>query len=204
MFDPDNSYREQRRNYRDARRYNRYRNPMRGLGAGLFLIALIIAFAVNKSLPSIGFLPILFIGLAFLSLFGAASSGNRNAIYGGFNGFIWMLGLALCFWIGFWPWILLPVAATMIAGALFNPFTMSRFQGNFQNQSQQQGQFQQTPPQQEMPNYQSQETPGYQPYQQGYQPPSYPGAQHQTPKQEYEQPMVQYPEQQQELPPIQQ
>ncbi len=214
MYDSDTSYREQRRYYRDMRRYHRYRNPLRGLATGLFLIALIIGIAFS----GIGFLPMLFVGLAFLSLFGSASSLNRHGIYGGLNGFIWMLGLALCFWIGFWPWILLPVAVTMILGSLYRPMMAGLSGAGFIPASQMQQQpYQQTVnaqsyPPQEQPGYQegyqgaAYQQPGYQgapqqppaAYQEGGQQPAY----HQEPRQHYEQPQVQYPEQ--ELPPMQQ
>lgn len=192
MFDPNNSNREQRR-------YYRYRNQMRGLGTGFFLLVLFIAFLVNQNFSGIGFLPILFAGLALISLFGGTSSMRRYGVYGGLNGFIWLLGLAICFQIGFWPWILLPVALTLIAGAIFNPFTMGSFAARNQANAQRQ---EQPPYQQPLPQ---EETPAYQPYQQGYQPPYPSNYQEPAPKQEYEQPLIQYPEQQQQqLPPMQQ
>jgi hypothetical protein len=207
MYDPFDA-RAARRAARAQRRYYRYSNPLRGLAGGIFLIALIIGFAIQGSWSS-GFLVLLFIGLAFCSLFSSISTLNPRGIYGGIQGFIWMLGLALCFAIGFWPWILLPVAVTMILGALFNPITMGLaglgFLAATQMQQPQPQQYQQTP----------QGQPGYQSYQQGYQ--STPAQPQQTyqeggqqysynpqPKQEYEQPQVQYPQQQQELPPMEQ
>src|SRR6266550_2222361 len=105
------------------RRMNRYRNPMRGLATGIFFIFLAFAFYFSKSFDSHLFLPILFAGLAFCCLFGAASSGDPRGIYGGLYPFVWLLGLALCFLIGFWPWILLPIGVSMILGALYNPIT---------------------------------------------------------------------------------
>ena len=210
MYDPYNSRearRAQRRYYRDQRRFYRYSNPMRGLAGGIVILALIIAFSVNGTWNG-AFLPILFVGLAFCALFGSISSGNRQGIYGGFMGFIWLLGLALCFVIGFWPWILLPVAISIILGSLFNPIMagLNSFAGP--------AQWQQAPPPPYQQPYQSQEQPGgYTPYQQGY-PAAPPQATYQEgeqehsydnqPKQQYEQPQVQYPEQEQELPPMQQ
>jgi hypothetical protein len=201
MYDPyqdRQARRAQRRYNREARHYYRYQNPLRGLAGGLFLIALIIAFAFNGVWGSIGFLPILFVGLAFLSLFGSISTMSRNGIYGGFYGFIWMLGLALCFVIGFWPWILLPVAVTMILGALFKPI-MGGLAGvswmgaqQMQQQPNQQAPYQQPYPQQEQPSYQ-----------QGYQGAS--AQPHEAYQEDNEQPLAQYPEQrQQELPPMEQ
>src|SRR5205823_12583324 len=106
------------------RRMNRYRNPMRGLATGIFFIFLAFAIYFSNTFHSHLFLPILFAGLAFCCLFGAASSGNPRGIYGGLYPFVWLLGLALCFLIGsFWPWILLPIGVSMILGALYNLIT---------------------------------------------------------------------------------
>src|SRR6202022_2392599 len=165
---------------------------------------LIISFAVPNIFNGAGFLVLLFVGLAFLALFGSASTMNSNATYGGLYGFCWFLGLALCFLIGFWPGILLPVAATMLLGTFARPMRagLGGFMATPQNQ----------PPLYQQPSPQ-QETPGYQPYQQGYhgapQQPSYQEGGQQYPytptsNQQYEQPQVQYPEQQQELPPMEQ
>jgi hypothetical protein len=183
------------------RRMNRYRNPMRGLATGIFFIFLAFAFYFSNSFNNSHlFLPILFAGLAFVSLFGAASSGNPRGIYGGLYPFVWLLGLALCFLIGFWPWILLPIGACLILGALYNPITTGLASSGFMAN--------QPPPQQ----YQQTNQP-YQPYDQGYQPPppapgTYQegGQQYQyppQPKQQYDQPEAESA-QQQELPPQQQ
>jgi hypothetical protein len=206
-FDARAARRAARAQRRYARRYYRYSNPLRGLAGGLFLIALIIGFAISDSWSGTGFLVLLFVGLAFASLFGSFSTLNPRGIYGGIHGFIWMLGLALCFAIGFWPWILLPVAVTMILGALFNPITMGLAGMGFLAATQ----MQQPQPQSYQQPYASQEQPGYQ---QGYQgTPAQPQQTYQEggqqysydpqPKQEYEQPQAQHPEQQ-ELPPMEQ
>lgn len=200
MYDPyqDRQQRRAQRRYdRKVRRSYRYQNPMRGLAGGLFLLALIIGFALNNVWKGIGFLPLLFVGLAFLSLFGSISTMNRNGIYGGINGFVWMLGLALCFVIGFWPWILLPVAVTMILGAFFRPIMAGLAGTSFLAGTQQAG-YQQPSPQQEQSDYQT--------YQQGYQgAPAQPHEAYQETPAQYEQPQVQNPEQrQQELPPMEQ
>ncbi len=207
MYDPygDRQWR------RAQRRYQRYQNPMRGLAGGLMILALIIAFAVNNVLGGTSFLVILFIGLAFASFFGSFSTMHRYGVYGGLHGFIWFLGLALCFIIGFWPWILLPVAVTMILGALYRPImgglAGAGFLAAMQMQQppypQQQGQPpypQQAPypPQQQAP-YPQQGQPGYQ---QGYQ--GNPAQPHEA-HQEGSQPQSYYPgQQQQELPPMEQ
>jgi ABC-type multidrug transport system permease subunit len=202
--------REARRAWRAQRRYERryyrYSNPLRGLAGGIFIIALIIGFSLNNAWHGTGFLVMLFIGLACCSFFGSISSLNPRAIYGGIQGAVWMLGLALCFIIGFWPWILLPVAVTMILGALISPITAGLAGWSFLAASQ--GQQPQQPYQQ--PVYQPpQGQPDPQSYQQGYQGAPQPiyqeGGQHYPlPKQEYEQPQTHYPEQQQELPPMEQ
>lgn len=203
MYDPyqDRQQRRAQRRYaRAERRYYRYQNPMRGLAGGLFLLALIAAFAFNNIWGSIGFLPLLFVGLAFLSLFGTISTTNRTSIYGGLHGFVWMLGLALCFVIGFWPWILLPVAVTMILGSMFKPIMNGLSNASFLGATQMQPD-QQSYPQQEQPPQE-----GYHAYQQGYQgAPAQPHEAYQEHTSQYEQPQVQYPEQyQQELPPMEQ
>ena len=189
---------------RYTRRYNRrmyrYRNPMRGIATGIFFIFLAFAFYFSNTFNSDLFLPIFFAGLALVSLIGAASSGNPRGIYGGLYPFVWLMGLALCFLIGFWPWILLPIGACMILGALYNPITTGLASSGFMAN--------QPPPQQ----YQQSNEPN-QPYQAGYQgPPLVPGT-YREGGQEYQyppQPKQQYdlPEadsaQQQELPPQQQ
>ena len=182
------------------RRMNRYRNPMRGLATGIFFIFLAFAFYFSNTFHSHLFLPILFAGLAFCCLFGAASSGNPRGIYGGLYPFVWLLGLALCFLIGFWPWILLPIGVSMILGALYNPITSGLSNSGFMAN--------QPPPQQ----YQQSNEPN-QPYQAGYKaPPPVPGTYQEggqkyqyppQPKQQYDQPQAE-PPQQQEMPPQQQ
>lgn len=185
------------------RRMNRYRNPMRGLATGIFFIFLAFAFYFSNTFNSELFLPIFFAGLAFCSLFGAASSGNPRGIYGGLYPFIWLLGLALCFLIGFWPWILLPIGVSMILGALYNPITTGLASSGFMAN--------QPPPQQYQQNQKSNEP--NQPYQAGYQasppvPDTYQeGGQYYQyppqPKQQYDIPEADST-QQQELPPQQQ
>jgi hypothetical protein len=182
------------------RRMNRYRNPMRGIATGIFFIFLAFAFYFSKSFDGNLFLPIFFVGLALVSLIGAASSGNPRGIYGGLYPFVWLMGLALCFLIGFWPWILLPIGVCLILGALYNPITTGLSNAGFMSN--------QPPPQQ----YQQSKEPD-QAYQAGYQ--AYPpvpetyqegGQQYQyppQPKQQYDLPEADSP-QQQELPPQQQ
>ena len=125
MYDDRYTRRQARHQERDYRRQMRYgyRNPMRGVAAGLFIIGLAFAFYFSNVFNGNLFLPIFFAGLAFVSLLGAASSGHPRAIYGGLQSFFWLMGLALCFLIGFWPWILLPVGVSLILGAFYSPIT---------------------------------------------------------------------------------
>ena len=202
MYDPygdRQQWRAQRRYERDMRRYHRYQNPMRGLAGGLFFLALILAFAFQDAWGGSAFLALLFVGLALASLVGSFSTMHRYGIYGGMFGFIWMLGLALCFIIGFWPWILLPIAVTMIVGALYRPIMGGLAGAGFAAASQ----MQQPPNQQAYQQpYPSQEQPGYQ---QGYQAtPAQPHETYQEGGQPYEQPQTPHPEQGQELPPMEQ
>jgi hypothetical protein len=190
---------------RRSRRYYRrqYRNPLRGVAAGIFIIGLAFAFAFSHSFGGNLFLPILFLGLAFCSLLGSASSLNPRGIYGGLQSFTWLAGLALCFVVGFWPWILIPVGVSMILGALYTPITTGLVGAGFLAAMQPN----QPPPQYQQP-YQH---PPYPPeYQQGYQPQQQApgtyqegGQQYPQPKQEYDQSQEQ-PPQQQEIPPQQQ
>jgi hypothetical protein len=176
----------------------RYRNPLGGLAVGIFIIGLAFAFYFSNTFGGNLFLPILFAGLAFVSLFASASSGDPKGLYGGLQGFTWLMGLALCFLIGFWPWILLPVGVTIILAALYSPITTGINNSGFMA----------VPPTNQPPPQQYQ-----QPYQQGYQPPPQApgtyqegGQQYQyppQPKQEHYQPQEQ-PSQQQEMPPQQQ
>ena len=69
------------------------------------------------------FLPIFFFALAATTLFGSISTYNPRGVYSGLHGAVWLAGIGLCFLIGFWPWILLPVGVTIILGALLKPIT---------------------------------------------------------------------------------
>jgi hypothetical protein len=111
---------KERAMYQNDPRMYRRRNPLRGLAGGIFLIFLLLGFLFGGGGL---FLPLLFVGLAFCVLIGSISTYHPRGIYSGVMGMVWMLGLALCFLIGFWPWILLPVALSMILGALINPIT---------------------------------------------------------------------------------
>lgn len=201
MYDDRRSRRYYRRYYR-----RQYRNPLGGVAAGIFIIGLAFAFAFSHSFGGNLFLPILFLGLAFCCLLGSASSLNPRGIYGGLQSFVWLAGLALCFVIGFWPWILIPVGVSMILGALYTPIIAGLVGAGFlaaMQPNQPPPQYQQPPyPQEYQQPYQQDYPQGYQPQQQA--PGTYQegGRQYPQPKQEYDQSQEQPP--QQEMPPQQQ
>jgi hypothetical protein len=163
-----------------------YQNAMGGVATGIFIIGLAVAIFLG-AISGHWFLPILFVGLAFASLIGAFSSYDHKAAYGGLQGFVWLLGLALCFAIGFWPWILLPIGFSIILGALAAPIMSGMRNTVFPSANQQY-----PPPYQPYQPYQ----PG-QPYQSGqpYQPgqplPPYQQSQPAQPYQPAEQPQAQ-------------
>ena len=209
MYD-DRYARRQARAYRRQMRRG-YRGGLGGLSGAFFCIGLALAIAFSASLGGHGFLFFLFAGLAFCSLFGSASSMNPRGLYGGIQGFVWLMGLAIMFVIGFWPWILVLIGISAILGSLIAPITaglmgMGIYAASQYNQPQQ---TYQQPYQQPYPPEQPPPEEPYSPYQQGYQPPQAPpgtyqeGGQYQypQPKQEFEQPQVHYP---QELPPQEQ
>lgn len=179
------------------------RNVFGSLSGGIFLLFLALAFIIKGF-----FLPIMFVGLAFAALIGSLSSLNPRGAYGGIQGFIWMMGLAFCFAFGFWPWVLVVAAVSVILGALAGPIIAALIglglAGAASTMNRQPPLYQ--PPAQ---SYQPPASPNqpYQPYQQGYQPPPPPqpetyqegGRQYSYPEQ-YEQPQAQYP---QEMPPQQ-
>ncbi|HEV2656583.1 MAG TPA: hypothetical protein VGT82_16570, partial [Ktedonobacteraceae bacterium] len=141
------------------------------------------------------------------TLVGSFGSNNPRGVYGGIQGFSWLLMLALFFATGSWLWFLVGAGISAILGAFTRPilaglgglalFGMARQQPSPQSQPpyyQPPQQEPYTPPQ-----------PAYQGYQEGYQPETYQegGQQHpypQTPQppppsQQYEQPQAQYPQQ---------
>ncbi len=197
------------------RNRNRYRNPGRRLG-GLIIFVIIMIALFSGGIGSSFFLPILMVGLAFATLIGSFFSMNPRGIYSGLYGFVWFMGLALCFAIGFWPWILLPIVISALLSMLARPIIaallgLGIFSALNMNQPPQP---MYTPPMQPyQPPAQPYQPPpqAYEPYGEGYQPPtqqppSYQGGgtQYQyppTPSQSYEQPQSQYPPQ--ELPPQQ-
>jgi hypothetical protein len=139
-------------------RHNRriYGSAIGGIIAGVLIICLAVAIFL-WGFSATWFLPILFLCLALASLIGCITATDRKAAYGSLYGVVWFLGLALCFWINFWPWILLPVGFSIILGALAAPILGAMRNGSY-------------PPanQQYPPTYQP-----YQPYQPGQPLPPY-------------------------------
>jgi len=173
---------------------------MRGIATGIFFIFLAFAFYFSNTFSSHLFLPIFFAGLALVTLIGAASSGNPRGIYGGLYPFVWLMGLALCFLIGFWPWILLPIGVCMILGALYNPIIAGLSNSGFMANQPAPQQYQQSnePNQSYQAGYQG-SAPAPKTYQEGGQSYQYPP----QPKQQYDVPEADSA-QQEELPPQQQ
>jgi hypothetical protein len=179
---------------------NRQQDTLRGLAGGLFLGFFLIglAFAVFFGLSHY-FLTVLFLGLACSSLLGMISTFDPKKVYGGIQGFIWFLGLAILFLpqIAFWPWgvggFLIICGISAIVGALAKPIIAGI--GNMGILGAAARATQQARPTDQQP---------YQPYEQGYQPPQAPEAAQeggevysQLPPQElppFEQPQVQYPQ----------
>lgn len=151
--------------YTDGSNVKIYRNAIGGILAGIFIICLAVAIYL-WGFSADWFLPVLFLGLGLASLIGCFTAPNRKAAYGSLYGVVWFLGLSLCFWIGFWPWILLPVGFSIILGALATPILGALRNGKYPPENQQYA-----PTYQPKPTYQPNEPyqPGeplspYQPY----------------------------------------
>jgi hypothetical protein len=91
------------------------------LASGLLLIGLALAYLLGAGGTGHLFFPILFTGLAFATLLGSIGTMSPQGIYGGIQGFFWLLGLAFCFLVGFWPWILVVVGFSVLLGTLYAP-----------------------------------------------------------------------------------
>ncbi len=145
---------------------NRQRDTLRGLAGGIFLGCFLIglAFAVFFGLGYY-FVTLLFLGLACSSLLGMMSTLDPKKAYGGLQGFIWFLGLAILFLpqVAFWPWgvggFLIICGISAIVGALAKPIIAGingmGIMGAASRATQQP---------------QPADEPLYQPYEQGYQP----------------------------------
>ncbi|GCE21649.1 hypothetical protein [Dictyobacter kobayashii] len=185
----------------------------RNISGGFVLIGLALAIIIGHGL----FLPIFFTGLAFAALFGAWGMSYRGARYGGINGFVWFMTLALCFLTGMWTLILLGIGLSIVLGAFRNPINNQLNSWNlgprsYQPQAPYQNYQQPNPPyQQPNPTYQQPpQTPQERPYNEGYTPPVRPAEQPPIERppvetddpygaqQQYNQPQSQYPQQ---LPP---
>jgi hypothetical protein len=168
-----------------------------GIAGGIVLIGLALAFLIGGGFN----LPIFFVALAFASLIGSMSSRSPQGIYGGIQGFFWLIALAVFFITGSWIVFLLAAGISAILGTLARPIMAGLGSLAFFGTQQQPPQQYYQPPQQP---YQPSQQP-YQSYQEGYQPPRpqpetyqedeqhypYPS----QPAQQYEQPQAQYPEQ---------
>jgi hypothetical protein len=106
--------------YNNGSNVKLYRNAIGGILAGVFVICLAVAIYL-WGFSADWFLPVLFLGLGLASLIGCFTAPNRKMAYGSLYGVVWFMGLSLCFWIGFWPWILLPVGFSIILGSLAGP-----------------------------------------------------------------------------------
>ncbi len=177
---------------------NRQQETLRGLAGGIFLGMFLIglAFAIFFGLGHY-FLTLLFLGLACSSLLGMMSTFDPKKIYGGLQGFVWFLGLAILFLpqVSFWPGILIVCGISAIVGALAKSIIAGIGSMDIM------GQASRTKPQAHPTDQ-----PPYQAYEQGYQPPlQTPGVYqeggevyYQPPQPQqpfYEQPLVQYPQQ---------
>lgn len=90
------------------------------ISGGIFLIGLGILF-----LTDLGFWPWI---LVVIGLSGLPASLAQNRGWYGWQGFLWMLGLAILFASGFfWPGILILVGASMLVAALTRDHASSPF-----------------------------------------------------------------------------
>ena len=103
--------------------YHRTRKTVRaavfgGLAGGIFF------FGLAAAILSGHFWPVFLAALAIGWLMGLLSSPKAQAMYVGFQGFVFFLGLAVCSVVGWWPWILvmLGISAILeIANGLLQP-----------------------------------------------------------------------------------
>jgi hypothetical protein len=91
------------------------------LASDLLLMGLALAFLLGAGGSGHLFLPILFTGLAFTTLLGSIGTMSPQGIYGGIQGFFWLLGLAFCFLVGFWPWILVVIGISVLLRGMQTP-----------------------------------------------------------------------------------
>jgi hypothetical protein len=176
-----------------------------GMVGGIVLVGIVLAFAFG------GFnLFIFFTALAFASLVGSANRRNPQGMYGGIQGFVWLLALAFFFATGEWTWFLLAIVISAVLGSMTQPILRWLGTTTFFSMPQQTPppqQYYQPPQQYYQPPQQAYQPPPSPPaYQEGYRPPApaaetyeEAGQQYQYPSSsQYEQPQAQYP---QEMPP---
>jgi len=109
--------------------YHRTRKTVRtavsgGLAGGIFF------FGLAAAILSGHFWPVFLAALAIGWLMGLLSSPKAQAMYVGFQGFVFFLGLAVCSVVGWWPWILvmLGISAILeIANGLLRPGDKERW-----------------------------------------------------------------------------
>ena len=79
-----------------------------GLAGGIFF------FGLAAAILSGHFWPVFLAALAIGWLMGSLSSSKGQAVYVGFQGFVFFLGLAVCSVVGWWPWILVMLGISAI------------------------------------------------------------------------------------------
>ena len=103
--------------------YNRPRKTVRtaifrGLAGGIFFFGLVAAVLSGY------FWPVFLAALSIGWLIGLLSILKPHAMYVGFQGFVFFLGLAVCSAVGWWPWILVMLGISVIleiVNALLTP-----------------------------------------------------------------------------------
>ena len=96
------------------------KKKMESISGGIFLVGLGILF-----LTDLGFWPWI---LVVIGLSGLPASLAQNRGWYGWQGFLWMLGLAILFASGFfWPGILILVGASMLVAAVTRDHESSPF-----------------------------------------------------------------------------
>ena len=88
-----------------------------GIAGGIVLIGLALAFLIGGGFN----LPIFFVALAFSSLVGSMSSRNPQGLYGGIQGFFWLMALAVFFITNSWIVFLFAAGISAILGTLARP-----------------------------------------------------------------------------------
>src|SRR5690349_9675316 len=87
-----------------------------GLSGVVFLFGLTIAIMSGH------FWFFFLAALACTSLIGSLSTNDIQANLGGFHGFIFLMGLAVCSIFGWWPWIMVVLGISVVLGTLQGVF----------------------------------------------------------------------------------